>query len=177
MNLINGGRPRAVPLIRRHAARVAAIEFAAFCEEIWKRRQARLLIDDELSGVGISGRAAPLATQSAAVFAPCSFFLCILTGLKTKATPAPISARRQDFRLKSSNAPVRPTLRQPTTSRSLPAKPPLPSSYPSPSSLPSKHAKPVFCTTARKKYIDGDQPRRREHFDTVLDTTTTTHAS
>ena len=58
---------RAVPFVRRHAARVAAIEFAAFREEIWKCRRARLLIESNLTGVGISGRAAPLAATSAAV--------------------------------------------------------------------------------------------------------------
>ena len=35
--------------------------------EIWKRRRARLLIDSDLTGVGISGRAFPLAAWSAAV--------------------------------------------------------------------------------------------------------------
>ena len=67
-NLITGGRPRAVPFVRRHAARVAASSrFAAKREEIWIRRRERRLIDSDLTGVGISGRAAPLAAQSAAV--------------------------------------------------------------------------------------------------------------
>ena len=66
-NLLTGGRPRAVPLVRRHAARIAAMHFVAMRVEIWIRRRERLLIEDKLAGVGIAGRAAPLAAQSAAV--------------------------------------------------------------------------------------------------------------
>ena len=80
-NLITGGRPRAVPLVRWHAARVATKYAAAFRVEIWKHRRARLLIDDELTGVGIARRAAPLAASS-----PCSFFL--LTALASTLSDA-----------------------------------------------------------------------------------------
>ena len=84
---------------RRHAARVAARDrdgtVAANSAEIWIRRREQLLIEDELTGVSISGRAARITAASAAVgvgitfleagararrrairrSSPCSFFL------------------------------------------------------------------------------------------------------
>jgi hypothetical protein len=74
-NLI--GRPCAVPFVRRHAASVAAIEFANVTkrEEVWIRRREHLLIDSDLTGVGISGGAASLAA-------------CMLTALASKLSDA-----------------------------------------------------------------------------------------
>ena len=74
-------RVRAVPFVRRHAARVAAINCVAKRGEIWIRRRERLLIEEELTGVGIARRAAPLAASS-----PCSFFL--LTALASTLSDA-----------------------------------------------------------------------------------------
>ena len=66
-NLTTGGHPRGLIRFNWHATRVAAIEFAAIRVEIWIRRRERLLIEDELTSVGISGRAAPITATSATV--------------------------------------------------------------------------------------------------------------
>ena len=55
-NLPTRGHPRSLIRFNWHATRVAAIEFAAIRVEIWIRRRERLLIEDELTSVGISGR-------------------------------------------------------------------------------------------------------------------------
>ena len=59
------GHPRGLIRVNRHAARVATTPFdvvrvAAKRVKIWIRRQEHLGFEDELTGVGVSGRAAPL---------------------------------------------------------------------------------------------------------------------
>ena len=66
-NLTTGGHPRGPVRANWYAARVAARADAANRVEIWIRRREQLLIEDELTGVGISGRAGPLAAARAAV--------------------------------------------------------------------------------------------------------------
>ena len=65
---LSRGHPRGLIRVNRHAARVAAAcIYVAKGIEIWIRRREQLLIEDELTSVGISGRAGPLAAARAAV--------------------------------------------------------------------------------------------------------------